>query len=553
MKALKWIFGILVSLVIVLAALVAIDISPYFALISAEHPTPQPYQTPSGIKIELRSDIVSLTASEMAHKIREKELSSVEVVEAHLSQIYQFNPQVNAIVTLDAEGALQRAREADQALAAGQLWGPLHGIPFTIKDQIATKSMRTTSGFGPLKDVVPDYDATVVARLKEAGGILLGKTNLPALASAPLTDNLVFGRTNNPWDLERTVGGSSGGSAAALAAGMTPIEIGTDASGSIRMPAHYNGVFGLKTTEHLISFYGAKPPGMDQIIPEMRKFTTARHQAVSGPMARSVEDLQLLLPIIAGPDPNSVQTVHVPILYPEPKPLQNIKVAWTNSSPGKFAGQEMGQISKAYALVISDFIKKLDSAGLSIEKKNLTPQYMTQANTTSFRLFNMEYEYFTPALPRIMTILTNAPGSEYSVLNQSYENYQRLLTERDRLRSLLDSFLNDYDALLVPVTMAAAYPLPEIKFDMGMADITTTVTIDGKDYFNIAVNAAYPTPFNLTGHPVVVIPIGFTDEGMPVGIQVVGKRWRDAELLVVAQQLFEVAGEFKHPPGYMDK
>ena len=553
MKALKWIFGILVSLVIVLAALVAIDISPYFALISAEHPTPQPYQTPSGIKIELRSDIVSLTASEMAHKIREKELSSVEVVEAHLSQIYQFNPRVNAVVTLDAEGALQRAREADQALAAGQLWGPLHGIPFTIKDQIATKSMRTTSGFGPLKDVVPDYDATVVARLKEAGGILLGKTNLPALASAPLTDNLVFGRTNNPWDLKKTVGGSSGGSAAALAAGMTPIEIGTDASGSIRMPAHYNGVFGLKTTEHLISFHGAKPPGMDQIIPEMRKFTTARHQAVSGPMARSVEDLQLLLSIIAGPDPNSVQTVHVPILYPEPKPLQNIKVAWTNSSPGKFAGQEMGQISKAYALVISDFIKKLDSAGLSIEKKNLTPQYMTQANTTSFRLFNMEYEYFTPALPRIMTILTNAPGSEYSVLNQSYENYQRLLTERDRLRSLLDSFLNDYDALLVPVTMAAAYPLPEIKFDMGMADITTTVTIDGKDYFNIAVNAAYPTPFNLTGHPVVVIPIGFTDEGMPVGIQVVGKRWRDAELLVVAQQLFEVAGEFKHPPGYMDK
>jgi len=178
---------------------------------------------------------------------------------------------------------------------------------------------------------------------------------------------------------------------------------------------------------------------------------------------------------------------------------------------------------------------------------------MTQANATSFRLFNMEYEYFTPALPRIMTILTNAPGSEYSVLNQSYENYQRLLTERDRLRSLLDSFLNDYDALLVPVTMAAAYPLPEIKFDMGMADITTTVTIDGKDYFNIAVNAAYPTPFNLTGHPVVVIPIGFTDEGMPVGIQVVGKRWRDAELLVVAQQLFETAGEFKHPPGYMVK
>ena len=553
MKALKWILGILVSLVIILAAMVAIDISPYFALISAEHPTPQPYQAPSGIKIKLRSDIVSLTASEMARKIREKELSSVEVVEAHLSQIYQFNPQVNAIVTLDAEGALKRAREADQALASGQLWGPLHGVPFTIKDQIATKSMRTTSGFGPLKDVVPDYDATVVARLKEAGGILLGKTNLPALASASLTDNLVFGRTNNPWDLKRTVGGSSGGSAAALAAGMTPIEIGSDIGGSIRVPAHYNGIFGLKTTEHLISFHGAKPPGIDQIIPVRKKFTTERHVAVLGPMARSIEDLKILLSIIAGPDPNSVQTVDVPILYPEPKPLQNMRVAWTGALPGKMAGQETNQISKNYSSVLNSFLKRLDSAGLALVEQDLTAQYMNQVRLTANQLISMEYEYFTPTLPNILAVMTNAPGAEYIVLNNSYEKYQRLLTERDRLRSLLDSFLRKYDALLVPVTMTAAYPLPEIKFDMGMADVTTNIKIDGKDYFNIVVDVAYVKLFNLTGHPVVVIPIGFTDEGMPVGIQVVGNRWRDAELLVVAQQLFEAAGEFKHPPRYMVK
>jgi len=552
MKVIKWILGIFVSLVIILAALVAIDISPYFALISTEQPTPQPYQTPSGVKIKLRSDIVSLTASEMARKIREKELSSVEVVEAHLSQIYQFNPQINAIVTLDAEGALQRAREADQALASGQLWGPLHGVPFTIKDHIATKSMRTTSGFGPLKDVVPDYDATVVARLKEAGGILLGKTNMPALGAASVTDNLIFGRTNNPWDLKRTVGGSSGGAAAALAAGMTPIEIGSDVGGSIRVPAHYNGVFGLKTTEHLLSFHGAMMPGIDQVVPEMRKFTTARHQAVLGPMARSIEDLHLLLSVIAGPDPNSVQTVDVPILYPKPKLLQNMKVAWTNNLPGEFAGQETSHISKDYASVLKGFLKRLDSAGLALVEKNLTAQYMNQARLTGFRLFSTEYEYFSPVTPLIMATLTNAPGVEYSVINHSYENYQRLLTERDRLRSLLDSFLKNYDALLVPVTMTEAYPLPEVKFDMGMADITTIITIDGKDYFNLAVDGASASLFNLTGHPVVVIPIGFTDEGIPVGIQVVGKRWRDAELLVVAQQLFEAAGEFKHPPGYMD-
>ena len=156
MKMIKWFLATFLGLVLILVTFVIIDISPFYPLLTAEDPSPQAFQTPPGVSIDLRSDIVFLTASEMAHKIREKELTAVEVVEAHLSQIYAFNPQVNAVVTIDAEGALKRAKEADMALNQGKLWGPLHGVPFTVKDHLATKSIRTTSGFGPLKDVVPE-------------------------------------------------------------------------------------------------------------------------------------------------------------------------------------------------------------------------------------------------------------------------------------------------------------------------------------------------------------------------------------------------------------
>ena len=264
----------------------------------------------------------------MARKIREKELTSLEVIEAHLNQIYLFNPKINALVTVDAEAALKRAKEADSALNQGKLWGPLHGVPFTVKDHLATKLVRTTSGYGPLKDFVPDYDATVVTRLKDSGAILLGKTNMPPLGACCGTTNLIFGTTKNPWDLNRTAGGSSGGSAAALATGMTPIEVGSDQGGSIRIPAHYNGIFGMKPTEHLISFYGGMMPGIEKLIPKMQNLKTARHLIHLGPMARSIEDLKLLLKILTGPDSNDVSSIDIPILFPEPKFIKNLKISY---------------------------------------------------------------------------------------------------------------------------------------------------------------------------------------------------------------------------------
>src|SRR5260370_25408207 len=196
-----------------------------------------------------KMDIVFSSTTQLAAAIRAGHVSATEVLEAHLAQIDKHNPTLNAIITMDAERAYKRAHEADESLARGELWGPLHGVPFTLKDAHATAGMRTTTGFPPLADYVPQEDSTVTARLKAAGGILIGKTNVAMMLADYQSTNPIFGRTNNPWNSERTPGGSGGGAAAALAAGMTPFEIGTDLSGSIRIPAHFCGVFLLAPNE----------------------------------------------------------------------------------------------------------------------------------------------------------------------------------------------------------------------------------------------------------------------------------------------------------------
>ncbi|MRR14316.1 amidase, partial [archaeon] len=206
-----------------------------------------------------RRDLVFLSASDLAGMIRSGRVTSSEVVEAYLEQIEKHNPGLNAIVTLDAQGARKRAHEADEALARGEVWGPLHGIPVTIKDNYAVSGMKTTSSLPSLSGYVPHYDATVVKKLKDAGAVILGKTNLPPMGMDLQTRSPVFGVTNNPWDLGRTTGGSSGGDAAAVAAGLTALGIGNDIGGSIRIPSHFCGIYGIKPTENLTSNYGVSP------------------------------------------------------------------------------------------------------------------------------------------------------------------------------------------------------------------------------------------------------------------------------------------------------
>src|SRR5438132_2766514 len=301
-------------------------------------------------------DIVFSRTAQLAAAIRAGHVSATEVLEAHLAQIDTHNPALNAIVTMDAERAYERAREADKALARGLVSVPLHGVPFTLKDAHATAGMRTTTGFPPLADYVPQEDSTVTARLKAAGGILIGKTNVAMMLADYQSNNPIFGRTNNPWNIEHTPGGSSGGAAAALAAGMTPFEIGTDLSASIRIPAHFCGVFGLKPTEQRVPLTG--------LIPGLSGPRPVRIMSCIGPMARTVEDLALLYSIIAGPDGRDTEVAPVPIDEVPELELKQLRVAFAPTFPGLPVAAAMRDAVEALAQELSPLSAAVEEATL---------------------------------------------------------------------------------------------------------------------------------------------------------------------------------------------
>jgi amidase len=271
-------------------------------------------------KETMMNEGVFTPAHELAEAMRRREVSSVEVVDAYLVQIARHNPDLNAIVTLDEDGARVKAQEADAALGRGEVWGSLHGVPITLEDAYPTSGMRSTWGGLPrLADHVPDQDGTVAARLKAEGAILLGKTNGPEI-----WPDSIFARTNNPWDLTRSPGGSSAGVGAAVAAGLTPLDIGLDTLGSIQNPAHYCGVYGMRPTEHRVPISGVF------FLDPVRKF---RVMSVAGPMARSVEDLRLALRIIAGPDGFDTHVPPVSWRDLEPFTLRDLRIACSSEFP----------------------------------------------------------------------------------------------------------------------------------------------------------------------------------------------------------------------------
>src|SRR6202012_3460207 len=264
------------------------------------------------------SDITSKSPSELANAIRSKQLSSKSIVEAHLERIAKVNPKLNAVVQLAADSARKEADEADAALARGEIKGPLHGVPVTIKDTLETTGVICTGGTKGRANYVPKADATAVARLRAAGAIILGKTNVPELAGAIETDNLVYGRTNNPYDLARTPGGSSGGEAAIVSACGSPLGLGTDAGGSIRIPAHFCGLAAIKPTSGRVPRTGQFPLPMGARAP-------VYHVSL---IARRVEDLALALPFISGPDFRDSSIVGMPLLDPKTVTLSGLKLAF---------------------------------------------------------------------------------------------------------------------------------------------------------------------------------------------------------------------------------
>lgn len=491
------------------------------------------------------SDLILKPAHQLAQMIREREVLALEVTEAYLEQIAKHNSKLNAICTLDEGNARARAKQADEALARGENWGALHGVPVTVKDIFETAGLRTTAGYIPLKNYVPQQDATVVARLRDVGAVILGKTNLAELAGDFQSTNSLFPRANNPWNLDYTAGGSSGGSAAAIAAGLSPLDLGNDIAGSVRQPAHFCGVYGLKPTDRRISTAGMIPevPGMPYCL---------RQMMTVGCFGRSLEDLQLCFSLIAGADPRRPEVPPVPLDTPSGKSLQNLKIAWIDQWPEVPVSQEIRAAMQAIAQI-------LDGTGVQIEHwlpkdfdlskiLNLYTRVAAYINVYAQpvnrhnlkRSVKQIFRSATQGDPELRK-LGNFSRVLPELLNPSLKEYFAALTQRDRFIAAIDQALAPWDVWLTPVAATPAFT---------HRSAWSAIDINGKSYPHAVANGAYTMPFNLSGHPAVVIPIGQTQKGLPIGLQIIGKRWREMELLAIAQALDPVIGDFQHPPGF---
>ncbi len=439
-------------------------------------------------------------AHELAAAIREREISAVEALEVHLDRVRRYNPALNAIVTLDAEGARERAQEADDALARGEDWGPLHGVPITLEDCHATAGIRSTWGGHPsLAEHVPSEDSVVTARLKVAGAVMFGKTNGPEVWGP----DGVFERTNNPWDLEHSPGGSSSGPGAALAAGLTPLDIGMDTLGSIQSPAHCCGVFGMRPTERRVSLKGGF------FIDPILKFHI---MSVAGPMARSVEDLRLALRLIAGPDhrdPSVPPLSWQDILAPA---MPDLRVAWSPTLPGV---PVLGETRAA----VEELAGELGRRGAHVEQ-SLPELDFAEQNDFAQRTFDLIAGTFGAAEP-----------------SASLDGYLTALHRRVTFVLAWERFFREWDAFICPVEPAVAERHDEV------------VLVDGEPVTEAQRDIpSMSSP--VSGCPTVVIPLTLSHEGLPIGVQVVGRRWDDERLLAIAESLSEMTGGFRRPPGY---
>lgn len=441
------------------------------------------------------------SATSLAAAIQAGDISSAELLELYLARVDALNPEINAIAAEDVAAARARAQEADEALARGESWGPLHGVPFTVKDTMNVAGMPTTIGSPDYADFIPEENAAGVQRLIDAGAIVFGKTNTPAFAGDWQTYNEVYGTTNNPWDLTRTPGGSSGGSAAALAAGLTGFELGGDIGGSLRVPAHNTGVYSHHPTFGLIPMDGhfsrfavPAPPDPPGLI-----------FGVIGPMARSAADLDLLLGILAEPEGGSLAP-------PREDALTNYRVGAWLSDPALETDVEV-------LTVLEDLVQQLRDAGVTVD---------TVAPLEDLEQLALDHRLLRFAITRGVMI----PPDEL----------EALLTERERIQAQWASFFEEYDVLLAPCA-----PLTAIEHDQEGLPISRSIVVNGEEisYQNFDV---WPAVAGYAGLPATTAPVGIGSSGLPVGVQVIGPVMEDRTTIHFAAKLEELIGGFQPPP-----
>ena len=461
----------------------------------------------------------------MAESTRAKNISPVELVNAHLSRIDELNPKLNAFVAIEADRARAQAKSAEAVLGSASKSnsiGPLHGVPISIKSSIDVAGLPCECGSLLRKGYVPSEDAPLVARLRAAGAIILGNTNVPEFLMAYETDNVLYGRTNNPWDLSRTPGGSSGGEAAAIAAGCSAGGVGSDGGGSIRIPAHYAGICGLKPTPGRIpstSHYPASAGPFAQL-------------GVVGPMARRVGDIQKLFEVMAGPDPGDPASAPVPMRRWSDREIRALNVAY-------FIDDEVTPVTSETAAAVHTAVDALRAQGFQVTEWR--PQNLDRVWQLWWNLFGRAGQMsFAPTIAGRETELSPIYRAFRAIVAEAppltAQDLLNTLLARDVLRGNLLEKMEEFPILLCPVCAIPAFHHGEREW-----------TVQGRKVEYLKA-MSYSQWFNLFGNPAGVVPVAQSPEGLPIGVQIVGRPWEDEAVLGVAAIIEHACGKFRRPP-----
>jgi len=476
------------------------------------------------------------SAKELAAAIRRRTIGCLELLDLYLSRVEKYNPALNAIIAMDVEGARKRARAADRALARKQVWGPLHGVPMTIKESYDVVGMPTTWGVPALKDNRPPRNALAVDRLLGAGVVLFGKTNVPIYLADYQSYNAIYGTTNNPWDLSRAPGGSSGGSAAALAAGLCGLEAGSDIGSSIRNPAHYCGVYGHKPTWGIVPPRGQALPGR----------VAQGDISVIGPLARSAEDLEIGLGVIAGPDEIDAAGYRLALPAPRQKALRDFKIAIMLTDPNAEVDDEV----QARIQAVADFLAKRrarvnDRARPDIDTREAARVYihLLRAATSA----RQTQEDFDTNVQKLRGLGADDDSYYARMLRgntSSHRDWLAASEARHKMRWKWAEFFKAYDLLLCPAAASAAFPHDHVgerwerTIEVNRHRVPATDQLFWAGYSGMAYL------------PSTVAPAGFTRAGLPVGVQIIGAQYADRACIQLARLLEREYQGFAPPPNY---
>jgi Asp-tRNA(Asn)/Glu-tRNA(Gln) amidotransferase A subunit family amidase len=468
------------------------------------------------------NELTSLPAVVMAEMVRARKISPVELVAAHLQRISAVNPALNAFVELDSERAEREARTAEVAVMRGELVGPLCGVPVSIKSSIEVSGLRCEAGTKLRGGVTAERDAPLVQRLRRGGAVVLGTTNTPELLMAWETDNLLYGRTNNPWDLARTPGGSSGGEAAAIASGCSAGGVGSDGGGSIRVPAHFSGICGLKPTPGRIPITGHYPGCVGPFA----------LLGVVGPMARTVADLQALFAVMAGQDDGDTCAAPVPLRMPSSEEVRGVRI-------GYFVDDGHTPVTPETAAAVHTAASALERTGFHVAP--FRPDGLELARQLWWKFFGIaggmllrpmiagQEAQLSPILKEFSAWVAGEPPLTADTLLDTW-------VQRDQLRTKVLAQMRECPILLCPVAAMPAFRHGERVWHINGSCVRYPEAF------------CYSEWFNLLGNPAAVVPVGRSPENLPIGVQIVGRPWEEELVLAIAAEVERECGGWSLPP-----